>query len=185
MPPPSTEKNNKVVKTTAAQQYVPKGRTKFKKTENKVTTEVPPKIEIAEKEKQPKTTNQKEVNPDRITIKKAIGKSPFELVYGSKARTPINNLLPVYKFIDENNLQMSDLVEERMDMLAELDESREDAHKKNLKLQQKSKYLFDKKTSERKFEINNLVLLWNARAQDKGKHGKFEALWPGPFVVAE
>ncbi|XP_059068440.1 uncharacterized protein LOC131858959 [Cryptomeria japonica] len=121
----------------------------------------------------------------RITIKKAIGTSPFEMVYGSKARMQINNLLPVYKFIHENDLEMSDPLEERMEILAELDESREDAHRKNLKLQQKSKYLFDKKASERKFEINDLVLLWNARAQDKGKHDKFESLWLGPFVVAE
>ncbi|XP_059068320.1 uncharacterized protein LOC131858869 [Cryptomeria japonica] len=122
---------------------------------------------------------------DRITIKKTIGTSPFELVYGSKARMPINNLLLVYKFIHENNLEMLDPLEEKMEMLAELDESREDSHRKNLKLQQKSKYLFEKKASERKFKINDLVLFWNARAQDKGKHDKFDALWLGPFVVAE
>jgi len=28
-----------------------------------------------------------------------------------------------------------------------------------------------------------MVLMWNARAQEKGKHGKFEALWIGPFVI--
>ncbi|XP_059068989.1 uncharacterized protein LOC131859363 [Cryptomeria japonica] len=122
---------------------------------------------------------------DRITVKKTIGTYPFEMVYGSKARIPINNLLLVYKFIHENNLEMSYPLEERMEMLAKLDESREDAHRKNLKLQQKSKYLFDKKASEIKFEINDLVLFWNARSQDKGKHGKFEALWQGPFVIAE
>ncbi|XP_057864663.1 uncharacterized protein LOC131072509 [Cryptomeria japonica] len=99
---------------------------------------------------------------DKIIVKKAIGTSPFQSVYRSKARMPKNNLLHVYKFIHENDLEMLDPLEERMEMLAELDESREDAHRKNLKLQKK-----------------------NAIAQDKGKHGKVEALWLGPFVVTE
>ncbi|XP_057869202.2 uncharacterized protein LOC131076157 [Cryptomeria japonica] len=38
---------------------------------------------------------------DRLTIKKAIGKSPFELVYGSQARIIVNNLLPIKKFMHE------------------------------------------------------------------------------------
>lgn len=25
--------------------------------------------------------------------------------------------------------------------------------------------------------------MWNARAQGKGKHGKFESLWVGPFFI--
>lgn len=29
------------------------------------------------------------------------------------------------------------------------------------------------------------MLLWNARVQDKGKHGKFEALSSRPFVIIE
>jgi len=28
-----------------------------------------------------------------------------------------------------------------------------------------------------------MVLMWNSRAQEKDKHGKFEALWVGPFVI--
>jgi hypothetical protein len=29
------------------------------------------------------------------------------------------------------------------------------------------------------------VLKWDALKQDKGKHGKFEALWIGPFKIYE
>lgn len=43
--------------------------------------------------------------------------------------------------------------------------------------------MFDKKEKDRKFEENDLVLMWNGRCQEKGKHGKFEALWLGCFVV--
>ncbi|XP_057825101.2 uncharacterized protein LOC131037082 [Cryptomeria japonica] len=120
---------------------------------------------------------------DRITIKKTIGTSPFELVYGFKVRMPIINLLPMYKFIHENNMEMSDPLEERIEMLGKLDESREDAHKKNLKLQQKVSTYLTKRTSKINFEIDDLVLLLNSRAQDKGKHGKFEALWLGLFII--
>lgn len=88
---------------------------------------------------------------DRITIKRAIGMSPFELVYGSKATILVNNILLVYKFIQENDIEMSDPLKERMELLAEFNEIREDAHRRNLKLKQKSKYFFNKKSPERKF----------------------------------
>ena len=29
------------------------------------------------------------------------------------------------------------------------------------------------------------MLKWDAPKQDKGKHGKFEALWIGPFKISE
>lgn len=74
-------------------------------------------------------------------------------------------------------------MEERMEHLAELDEIKRMAQKKNVKLQSQMKYLFDKKAKDRKFEVNDLVLMWNARCRENGKHGKFEALWLGPFVI--
>lgn len=30
-----------------------------------------------------------------------------------------------------------------------------------------------------------MVLMWNARGQEKGKYGTFEALWLGPFVITD
>lgn len=33
--------------------------------------------------------------------------------------------------------------------------------------------------------ISDLVLMWNARSQDKGKHAKFDALCLGPFVIMD
>lgn len=70
-----------------------------------------------------------------------------------------------------------------MIQLVELEEMRIMAHKRNLKIQLQSKYLFDKRTTTRKFQIGNMVLQWNAREQDKGKHKNFESLWIGPFIV--
>ena len=35
----------------------------------------------------------------RVTIKKAIGCAPFDLVYGIQASIPLNNLKEMYKFV--------------------------------------------------------------------------------------
>jgi hypothetical protein len=34
------------------------------------------------------------------------------------------------------------------------------------------------------FKLGDLVLKWDARNEDKGKHGKFDHLWLGPFEIA-
>ena len=39
------------------------------------------------------------------------------------------------------------------------------------------KYNFDKKSQKR----DVLVLRWDARKDEKGKHGNFDNLWIGPF----
>jgi hypothetical protein len=31
--------------------------------------------------------------------------------------------------------------------------------------------------------VGDLVLRWDGRNQDKGKHGKFDHLWLGPFKI--
>jgi hypothetical protein len=51
--------------------------------------------------------------------------------------------------------------------------------------QQKIKQAFDRKSRKEYFQLGDLVLKWDAPRQDKGKHGKFEALWIGPFKVSE
>ncbi|XP_059064744.1 uncharacterized protein LOC131856823 [Cryptomeria japonica] len=42
---------------------------------------------------------------DRVTIKKSTRFAPYQLVYGKEARLPLNNLLPVYKFVSEEYLE--------------------------------------------------------------------------------
>jgi len=34
------------------------------------------------------------------------------------------------------------------------------------------------------FKLGDLVLKWDARNEDKGKHGKFDHLWLEPFEIA-
>ena len=45
------------------------------------------------------------------------------------------------------------------------------------------KHLYDKRTTERKFEIGDMILMWNSRMEDKGKHGKFDPIWLGPYLI--
>ena len=45
------------------------------------------------------------------------------------------------------------------------------------------KKIFDKRTKENNFEIGNFVLKWGSRREEKGKHGKFENLWKGPYII--
>lgn len=35
----------------------------------------------------------------------------------------------------------------------------------------------------RKFQSDDLILMWNARQEDKGKHEKFDPIWLGPYLV--
>jgi hypothetical protein len=49
--------------------------------------------------------------------------------------------------------------------------------------QQKIKQVFEKRVKKEDFQLGDLVFKWDAPKKDKGKHGKFEALWIGPFKV--
>lgn len=70
-----------------------------------------------------------------ITVKKEIGVSPFELVYGTEIRVPINNLLPIYKFLKAEKLELLEPMEEKMVQMVEVEEIRTLAHKRNLNIQ--------------------------------------------------
>ena len=47
------------------------------------------------------------------------------------------------------------------------------------------KKVFDRKSKPDDFQQGDLVLKWDARHEDKGKHGKFEHLWKGPYQISE
>ncbi|XP_059065681.1 uncharacterized protein LOC131857329 [Cryptomeria japonica] len=113
---------------------------------------------------------------NRLTVKRATGKTPFELVYRTDVGLPVKNLLPIYKFIQDHDNDILDPMQERIMQVTKLEKKRRDGHKKNLKKQQQVKYLFNTRTSQRTFQPGDMVLSWNARDRDKGKHGKFEAL---------
>jgi hypothetical protein len=121
---------------------------------------------------------------DRVTSKKSIGTSPFKLVYGTEAIFPIQLALPVAKFLQEAEEEPNDLTR-RIHDLVQLQQDREQLLDRTELHQQMIKRNFDKKTKSDIFKAGDMVLKWDAARQEKGKHGKFEALWTGPFVIAE
>ena len=48
----------------------------------------------------------------------------------------------------------------------------------------KVKSIFDKRENQFFFQVDDLVLRWDVRRQDRGKHVKFDNLWFGPFKVS-
>jgi hypothetical protein len=119
---------------------------------------------------------------DRVTCKKSIGTSPFKLVYGTEAIFPVQLALPVAKFLQEIDSEPSDLTR-RIHNLIELQQYKEQLLEKTELHQEKIKQTFDKKVKSDVFKTGDMVLKWDAARQEKGKHGKFEALWTGPFVI--
>jgi len=47
----------------------------------------------------------------------------------------------------------------------------------------KLKKIFDKRGKAEDFYIGDKVLKWDSIREDKGKCGKFDFLWKGPFVI--
>ena len=46
------------------------------------------------------------------------------------------------------------------------------------------KEIFDKRTNLDNFQIGDVVLQWDAPREEKGKHGKFDHLWKGPYNIS-
>ena len=120
---------------------------------------------------------------DQVSQKKSIGMSPFELVYGVYALFPTSLAAPVVKLLQEAGSE-DDPMQRRLNQMIHLQQTREEVFQNTSKLQEKIKKIYDIKAKANKFQLDDLVLKWDARNEKKGKHGKFENLWKGPFKIA-
>ena len=68
--------------------------------------------------------------------------------------------------------------------MVHLQQTREEVFKNTSKLQERIKKNYDKKAKSDKFQLDDVVLKWDARNEEKGKHGNFENLWKSPFKIA-
>jgi hypothetical protein len=50
-------------------------------------------------------------------------------------------------------------------------------------IQESIKKIYERRTMEDYFELGDIVLKWDSRNEDKGKHGKFDNLWKGPYII--
>lgn len=73
----------------------------------------------------------------------------------------------------ESNEEPDDF-SQRINHIIELNEDRVEVHYKLKKYRSKMKSLFDRKSRERDFREGDLVLRWDARRKEKGKHENLE-----------
>ena len=109
---------------------------------------------------------------DRLTLKKSIGMSPFQLVYGTNAIFPNSLGVPVMKLIQELQTKENDIIR-RINQTIHLQQMREEVYNKALQKQDSIKKIFDRRTKASSFKIGDKVLKWDSKREDKGKHGKF------------
>ena len=118
---------------------------------------------------------------DIINTKREIGMSPFQLVYGAEVFFPASLGVPVMKLLQEQREEPYH-VQRRINHIIELNELRDKSYGKVQIHQEKMKNTFDRKVKEEQFQINDLVLKWDAPREDK--HGNFEHMWAGPYIIA-
>jgi len=86
------------------------------------------------------------------------------------------------KIIQELQVEPND-IQRRINQTIHLQQTREEVYIKSQVIQDQIKKIFDKKTKVDDFYIGDKVLKWDSRREDKGKHGKFDFLWQGPYVI--
>lgn len=64
-----------------------------------------------------------------------------------------------------------------------MQQTREQVYIKSQAVQEKTNKEFDKRTKTDDFYLGDKVLKWDSRREDKAKHGKFEFLWKGPYII--
>ena len=112
---------------------------------------------------------------NRIRKKSATWKYSFELVYGLDVTLPIHLKIPVYQLLQAFSTDQN-AVQNRLDQLIELDEKQRKAFNHSLKSQNKVKRAFDKSSRQRDFQVGD-------SREKPGKHGKFDNLWTGPYLL--
>lgn len=108
--------------------------------------------------------------------------SPFELVYGVDTMSPTSLAAPVVKLLQEAGSE-DDPMQRRLNQMIQLQQTREEVCQNMFKLHVRIKKIYDKKAKTEKFQFDDMVLKWNARNEEKGKHSKFENIWKGPFMI--
>ena len=119
----------------------------------------------------------------QTNVKTTIGFSPFQLIHGVEAVTPVEcEILSLNIAI--HVLPDTTELEERLLHLEHLDEQRRDALTANETHKNRVKNQYDKLVKTRFFSEGELVLLLD---QDKEplRAGKFRSMWLRPYVVSK
>ena len=106
--------------------------------------------------------------------------SPFQLVYGAEVVFPVYLGFPIIIPLQEQEEEPNHM-QRRIHQIIELNEVRDKDYDKVQVHQEKMKITFDMKVKEEQFQVDDLVLKWDARKEDK--YGKFDHLWKGPYII--
>eukprot|EP00253_Pinus_taeda_P010005 PITA_10005 len=98
---------------------------------------------------------------DRLSTKKSIGMSPYELVYGMEAKFPSSLGIPTIKILQEIQAQPNDM-QRRVNQTIHLQQTREHVYDRAQMLQEKLKRMFDKKAKVEDFWVGSKVLRWDS-----------------------
>lgn len=88
------------------------------------------------------------------------------------------------KFLQEEKNEENDM-EKRISDLAEVHQTKYQLIEQSAAHQKTIKEAFEKRAKMANFQIGDLILKWDALKEKKGNHGKFDALWTGPFVITQ
>ena len=98
---------------------------------------------------------------NRLSTKRSIGMSPYELVYGMEARFPSSLGIPVIKLLYEVQAEPND-IQRRINQTIHLQQTREQVYDRAQMLQEKLKKAFDKRAKAKDFYIGDKVLRWDS-----------------------
>ena len=102
-----------------------------------------------------------------VTIKRSIGTSPFQLVYGIDVIFLVQLNFPIIIFLQDVE-EEPDEVKRRMFQIVKLQQEREAIMEKVKAYKKKVKESFDRKVKKYTFLIDDAVLMWDARNDEKG-----------------
>ena len=97
---------------------------------------------------------------------------------------PVHLKLPAYQLLQHFSTN-KDVVQNRIDQIVELDETRRIAFDNICKSQSNIKKSFDRSSRSRSFQVGDMVLLWDRKNEKLGKHKKFDSLWLGPYIIRD
>ena len=87
------------------------------------------------------------------------------------------------KLLQEVGSEEND-IQRRINQMIYLQQTRDEVFQNTSKIHDRIKKIYDWKTKEDNFKVGDVVLRWDARNEDKGKHGNFENLWKGPYNIS-
>ena len=99
---------------------------------------------------------------DRLTTKKYINMSPYQLVYGMDAVFPTSLRVQIMKLLQEVQSEENDM-QKRLSQTIHLQQSREEFYNIKQAVQENIKKIFDRRTKANYFQIGDKVLKWDSR----------------------